>query len=343
MAIGPRLPAAHLLSVFRRLHTGNQCLVFVSMPNLARSAVALCCYFMLPWELQSSAALSCVGRRLCSPGGGGFGCIRGKLKPLGRHVGRVGLKAFLKDVVFGVDANQYYVRSEWGQSWNSGKASLDVLGQRKAAGNSTASFGAEGQHYLEFPDTIYFGIRNQELRGLVKQHATEFVSFGPKGATFVVLKSGAYYFRNIPLELQDAVTGRARSGNEDHNRVASVTLGNDAYFVIFKDGWWQYKGIPTSMSEYITEHIKPDEVFEQVSFSQDLEQWYLRTNKRWWYQSKVLRNIEDTYKPKLQADKADVQANVKTYRKQDDDDDYYDDDLDDDDDYYDDDWDDDDD
>ena len=37
----------------------------------------------------------------------GVGCLRGKRDLNGRHEGEVGLKAFLKDVVFGIDANQY--------------------------------------------------------------------------------------------------------------------------------------------------------------------------------------------------------------------------------------------
>ncbi|CAE7901958.1 unnamed protein product, partial [Symbiodinium microadriaticum] len=272
------------------------------------------------------------------------GSVRGKREqPNGRPEGEVGLRALLKDVVFGIDANQKYVDTSWGQIWNSGTAAIDVLGQRKAAGNSTvvrtASFGPEGQYYLEFPDLRYWYIQDPTLRELVTQHPTEFVSFGPKKATFVMLKSGAYYMRNIPLELQDAVTGRARSGNEDHNRVASVTLGNDAYFVTFKGGGWKYKGIPKSMSEYIAEHIWPnwpDEVFEQVSFSQDLSQWYLRTNKRWWYQSSVLRKIEDKYKPaSLQVDEARIPLTSEPPTKKYEDDDDDDDDWDDDDDYYD--------
>ena len=87
--------------------------------------------------------------------------------------------------------------------------------------------------------------------------------------------------------------------------MASVTLGHGAYLVTFKGGGWKGEGIPKSMREYIEDRIKPnDEVFEQVSFSQDLSQWYVRTNKRWWYQSTVLRKIEDEYKPaSLQVDK----------------------------------------
>lgn len=88
---------------------------------------------------------------------------------------------------------------------------------------------------------------------------------------------------------------------QDHNRIASVSLGNnDAYFVTFEDGCWQYSGIPSSMHKYIQEQeIKKNyrnETFEQIAFSQDLEEWYLRTNKRWWYQSRKLRSLEDTYK-----------------------------------------------
>ena len=57
---------------------------------------------------------------------------------------------------------------------------------------------------------------------------------------------------------------------------------------------------PSSMHKYIQEQeIKKNyrnETFEQIAFSQDLEEWYLRTNKRWWYQSRKLRSLEDTYK-----------------------------------------------
>ena len=129
------------------------------------------------------------------------GSVRGKHERPNRwHEGEVGLRAFLKDVVFGIDASQYYVNTSSGQIWNSGKA-FNVLGQRKAAGNSTvvqtASFGPEGQYYLEFPDARYAKIQDPTLKELVRQ-PTQFVSFGPKGATFVMLKSGAYYMRNLP-------------------------------------------------------------------------------------------------------------------------------------------------
>lgn len=82
--------------------------------------------------------------------------------------------------------------------------------------------------------------------------------------------------------------------------VASVSLGNnDAYFVTFEDGWWQYRGMPSSMDKYITEQNiagnYPNETFEQISFSQDLEEWYLRTNRRWYYTSRTLRSLEDQY------------------------------------------------
>ena len=203
------------------------------------------------------------------------------------------LKAFLKDVVFGTDEEQYYVNSEWGQHWKSGNGTSDVLGRRKKAGNSTvartASFGPNGQFYLGFPGRAYWCIDDKELSDVVQKHGVEFVSFGPKGAVFVMLRSGAYYFRNISLTLQDAVTA-------NRNRVESLTLGdNDAFFVTFKGGEWHYKGIPKSMHEYIKEQriLKnfPGEVFEQVSFSQDKKEWYLRTNKRWWHESRTLRQI----------------------------------------------------
>ena len=170
----------------------------------------------------------------------------------------------------------------------------------------TASFGPEGQYYLEFPDQRYWRIKDPTLSKLVQQHATQFVSFGPKGATFRCAKKRRIlllqHSRGAP---KMPSRGRARSGDEDRNRVASVTFGSGAYFVTFRGGSYDYKNIPMSMHEYIREHIKPNsDVFEQVSFSQDLVGWYLRTNKRSWYRSSVLRNIEDKYKPaSLQVDK----------------------------------------
>ena len=83
---------------------------------------------------------------------------------------------------------------------------------------------------------------------------------------------------------------------QDHNRIASVALGNnDAYFVTFADGYWAFGGIPKSMAEYVRENIRPndDEIFRQVTFSQDLAEWYLETNKRWWFQSSTLRGLQD--------------------------------------------------
>lgn len=204
----------------------------------------------------------------------------------------------------GVNSTEYYVQSEWGQHWTYSK-SCDVLSTRKDGGNSTRAlsmgFGPYHQYYYEFDNWKYWKIGDPDISKIVKENAMKFVSFGPKGAVIVVLKSGAYYFRNLPTELQDCITGRARSGNEDHNRIASVSLGNnDAYFVTFEDGCWQYSGIPSSMHKYIQEQeIKKNyrnETFEQIAFSQDLEEWYLRTNKRWWYQSRKLRSLEDTYK-----------------------------------------------
>ncbi|CAJ1334516.1 unnamed protein product [Effrenium voratum] len=134
-----------------------------------------------------------------------------------------------------------------------------------------------------------------------EENLVKFASFGPKGAVIVVLKSGAYYFRNLPLHLQDCITGRARSGNEDHNRIASVSLGNnDAFFVTFESVGWKYNGIPKSMHEHLQEHKVAqnisDETFQQIAFTQDLEDWYFRTSKRWYYKSSSLRKLEDTYK-----------------------------------------------
>ena len=88
---------------------------------------------------------------------------------------------------------------------------------------------------------------------------------------------------------------------EDHDRIASVSLGNnDAYFVTFESGWWQYSGIPKSMRKYLQEHKvaqnMSDETFQQIAFTQDLQDWYFRTSKRWYYNSGSLRKLEDTYK-----------------------------------------------
>ena len=96
------------------------------------------------------------------------------------------------------------------------------------------------------------------------------------------------------------MTRKSFSWVQDHNQIASVFLGNNnAYFVTFEDGSWQSHTMPESMREYINENIKgnfPDETFEQIAVSQDLEEWYLRTNRRWWYQSRTLRGMEDKYK-----------------------------------------------
>ena len=78
-------------------------------------------------------------------------------------------------------------------------------------------------------------------------------------------------------------------------------------FVTFTGGGWQSNSLPKCMSECIAEHIKPnsDEVFEQVSVSQTLDEWYLRTNKRWWHMSSILRNSENKYKTSLAAGRQD--------------------------------------
>ena len=80
-----------------------------------------------------------------------------------------------------------------------------------------------------------------------------------------------------------------------------MSLGNnEAYFVTFEDGSWRCSGgMPESMRKYLEENIVgnlPNETIEQVAVSQDLEEWYLRTNRRWWYQSRTLRDMEDKYK-----------------------------------------------
>ena len=110
-------------------------------------------------------------------------------------------KAFLKHVAFGVNASQYYVESEWGRHWRSDP--FGVFSHRKAAGNSTAasyaSFGPNHQYYVEFSDWIYWKIDDAEIERLAKENNVKFVSFGPQGAVVLVLKSGAYYFRDLAL------------------------------------------------------------------------------------------------------------------------------------------------
>ena len=112
-------------------------------------------------------------------------------------------EGFLKHVAFGVNASQYYVESEWGTHWRSGP--FDTFSRRQAAGNSTvasyASFGPNHQHYIEFPDWIYWKIDDAEIRRLVKEkQPVKFVSFGPQGAVVLVLKNRAYYFRYLAFD-----------------------------------------------------------------------------------------------------------------------------------------------
>jgi hypothetical protein len=70
---------------------------------------------------------------------------------------------------------------------------------RKAAGNSTrasyVSFGPNHQYFYGIDDWRYWRIDDPDIFKIVKENAVKFVSFGPKGAVIVVLKSGAYYFR----------------------------------------------------------------------------------------------------------------------------------------------------
>lgn len=113
-------------------------------------------------------------------------------------------KAFLKHVAFGVNPSEYYVHSEWGTHWTQ-SGSCDVFRNRKAAGNSTvasyASFGPNHQYYIEFPDRWrYYRINDAEIQSLVKENSAKFVSFGPQGAVVLVLKSGAYYFRDLAFD-----------------------------------------------------------------------------------------------------------------------------------------------
>ena len=109
------------------------------------------------------------------------------------------MKAFLKHVAFGVNASEYYVESEWGTHWMHSRA-RDVFKNRKDAGDSTvasyASFGPNHQYYIEFSNWIYWKIDDAEIDRLVKEKNVKFVSFGPQGAVVLVLKSGAYYFRD---------------------------------------------------------------------------------------------------------------------------------------------------
>ena len=115
------------------------------------------------------------------------------------------MKAFLKHVAFGVNPSEYYVQSEWGTHWTHSR-SCNVFRNRKAAGNSTvasyASFGPNHQYYIAFPDDNwrYWKIDDAEIERLVKENSVKFVSFGPQEAIVLVLKSGAYYFRDLAFD-----------------------------------------------------------------------------------------------------------------------------------------------
>ena len=120
---------------------------------------------------------------------------------LQKRMQRSRMKAFLKHVAFGVNKSEYYVHSEWGTHWTHSR-SCDVFRNRKAAGNSTvasyASFGPNSQFYIEFSDWRFWKIDDAEIERLVKEKKpVKFVSFGPQGAVVLVLKSGAYYFRDL--------------------------------------------------------------------------------------------------------------------------------------------------
>lgn len=68
--------------------------------------------------------------------------------------------------------------------------------------------------------------------------------------------------------------------------------------------------MPESMRKYLRENIKgnyPNETIEQVAVSQDLAEWYLRTNRRWWYQSQTLRGIQDKYESLYESQSSQVQ------------------------------------
>ena len=122
---------------------------------------------------------------------------------LQKRMQRSRMKAFLKHVAFGVNASQYYFESEWGGHWRSDP--FDTFSRRKAAGNTTvasyASFGPNHQHYIEFPDWIYWKIDDAEIRRLVKEkQPVKFVSFGPQGAVVLVLTNRAYYFRYLAFD-----------------------------------------------------------------------------------------------------------------------------------------------
>lgn len=99
----------------------------------------------------------------------------------------------------GVNSSEYFVHSEWGQHWTPSK-SCDVLRSRKDAGNSTRAiyvgFGPNHQYFYEFDDWRFWKIDDPDLAKIVKENAVKFLSFGPKGAVIVVLKSGAFYFRS---------------------------------------------------------------------------------------------------------------------------------------------------
>ena len=92
-----------------------------------------------------------------------------------------------------------------GTHWTHSR-SCDVFRNRKAAGNSTvasyASFGPNHQYYIAFPDDNwrYWKIDDAEIERLVKENSVKFVSFGPQEAVVLVLKSGAYYFRDLAFD-----------------------------------------------------------------------------------------------------------------------------------------------
>ena len=212
---------------------------------------------------------------------------------------------FLQDVHFGVNKSQYYVKTSWNTHWGCSP----IHSARKKAGNPTVSlttgFGPHGQFYMQFDDIEYrkyWRINDEELHKIPFEEDVKFVSFGPDGAVVVVLKNGACYFRNLTTILQDVIT---RELGSNKRTLASLTMGNhDAYFVLFEDGFWTYGNIPKEMAEYIKEHVEPNrpqERLEQVSFTQDLEEWYLRTNRKWRYRSSTLRGLHDDLDKRTQS------------------------------------------